>query len=173
MVQRPSTSRPPPARASPPPAASLEWEGVKKRGRARHKRHTNEKLNNPDGTSRKRETTLPVTECGLDAPPQPRQRPSLVWSTTQRVRRRFGGGCSHQFGPTNTQPSRTEVQRRASSSTGRIRAPFPRATVPRHAPTQTESAGVRTHTPASKSKNPEPSRPPQRLGAQPEPCAAT
>ena len=74
-------------------------------------------------------------------------------------------------------PGMTTVQyrshkRRASSSTGRIRAPFPRATVPRHAPTQTERAGVRPHPPASKSKNREPLRPPQRVGAQPEPRAA-
>ena len=53
-----------------------------------------------------------------------------------------------------------------------MRTPFPRATVPRHAPTQTEPAGVRPHPPASKSKNREPLRPPQRLGAQPEPRAA-
>ena len=32
----------------------------------------------------KRETILPVTECGLDALPKPRQRPSLVRSTTRR-----------------------------------------------------------------------------------------
>ena len=53
-----------------------------------------------------------------------------------------------------------------------MRTPFPRATVPRHAPTQTEPAGVRPHPPASKSKNREPLRPPQRFGAQPEPRAA-
>ena len=52
------------------------------------------------------------------------------------------------------------------------RTPFPRATVPRHAPTQTEPAGVRPHPPTSKSKNREPLRPPQRFGAQPEPRAA-